>query len=145
MAPDHDKIRHWKVDRIEDAHLEDFSFQRPKDFDLTNHLSKSFGVFHGDGEVHVRIHFASTVARYVQESAWHPSQEITAQEDGSLLAEFDLDGAEEIKRWVMSFGRHAEVLGPEELREEMREELAQTLGRYGEPAKPKAHREGAAK
>ena len=46
----------------------------------------------------------------------YPSQKITTQEDGSLLAEFDLDGTEEIKRWVMSFGRHAEVLGPEELR-----------------------------
>ena len=97
--------------------MEDFRFTRPDDFDLHEHLAKSFGVFHGDGNVHVRIRFAPTVARYVQESNWHPSQEITPQEDGSLLAEFDLDGTEEIKRWVLSFGRYAEVLEPEVLRE----------------------------
>ena len=93
-------------------------------------MAKSFGVFHGDGDVHVKIHFATTVARYVQESNWHPSQEITTQEDGSLVAEFDLDGTEEIKRWVMSFGRHAEVLGPERLREEIVSETEVMLHEY---------------
>jgi len=129
-APEHEEIRHWKVDRIEDAHLEDFRFPRPDDFDLHEHLAKSFGVFHGDGEVHVTIRFASPVSRYVQESNWHPSQKLTAQNDGSLLAEFDMDGTEEIKRWVLSFGRHAEVLEPEELREEMVSEAEAMLREY---------------
>ena len=127
-APDHKEIRHWKVDRIEEAEVTQMPFQRPKDFDLAGHLAKSFGVFHGDGDVHVRIRFSPTVARYVQESNWHPSQKITTQEGGSLLAEFDLDGTEEIKRWVMSFGRHAEVLGPDALRSELTIEL-ETLTR----------------
>ena len=123
FAPDHREIRHWKVDRIEDAEVTPVHFQRPEDFDLREHLAKSFGVFHGEGEVHVKVRFSATVARYVTESKWHSSQQLTPQKDGSLIAEFDLGHTEEIKRWVQSFGQHAVVLEPEQLRSDILEEL----------------------
>ena len=56
------------------------------------------------------------MSRYVQESQWHASQKLTKQRDGSLLAEFHLDDTVEIKSWIMSFGRNAVVLEPEQLR-----------------------------
>ena len=129
-APEHEEIRHWKVDRIEAAEVTKFPFQRPDDFDLQTHVAKSFGVFRGNGEVHVKIRFSPTVARYVQESNWHESQQLSAQPDGSLLTEFDLDGTEEIKRWVLGFGRHAEVLEPEELRSTLRDEIRSLAESY---------------
>ena len=55
----------------------------------------------------MKVRFSPTVARYVTESNWHSSQKLTPQKDGSLIAEFDLDHTEEIKRWIQSFGRHA--------------------------------------
>ena len=55
---------------------------------------------------------------------------MTKEKDGSLLAEFDLDGTEEVKRWILSFGRHAEVLEPEELREGIRAEVENILPQY---------------
>lgn len=133
-APQHEEIRHWKVDRVEDAEVTEFPFQRPKDFDLHEHMAKSFGVYRGDGDVHVVLRFSPTAARYVQESTWHPSQKLTPQKDGSLLAEFDLDGTEEIKRWLLSFGRHAEVLEPGELRKQMVDELGPMIEKYGQIA-----------
>jgi proteasome accessory factor B len=126
-APQHDEIRHWKVDRIEDAKLEELRFNRPDGFDLQQHFANSFGVFHGDGAVHVKVRFSPTVARYVQESTWHASQKLTKHKDGSLLAEFDLGDTEEIMRWILSFGRHAVVLEPEALRMAILGELAELL------------------
>jgi len=64
-APDHDEIRHYKVDRIEDVELTAVPFNRPGDFDLDKHLAGSFGVFQGRDDVTVKIRFAPTVARYV--------------------------------------------------------------------------------
>lgn len=115
----HQAICHWKVDRIEAVEVEDQQFQRPEDFDLQEHLSKAFGVFRGDGEICVKVRFAPRVARYVEEATWHPSQKLTRQRDGSVIAEFTVDGTEEIKRWIMSFGQHAQVLEPLALAEEI--------------------------
>ena len=73
-APDHDEIRHWKIDRVENATLEELRFQLPDGFDLHAHIAQSFGVFRGDGEVHVTIRFSPEVGRYVAGSVWHRTQ-----------------------------------------------------------------------
>jgi proteasome accessory factor B len=127
----HDELRHFKVDRIDDVEVSNFPFQMPDDFELDGHLAKSFGVFHGDGEIQVKIKFLPRVARYVSESKWHDSQRLTPQKDGSLLAEFELSSTEEIKRWITSFGRNAVVLEPAQLRDEIVEELESSLKAYG--------------
>jgi len=129
-APDHDEIRHWKVDRIENAEVTQFPFNAPPDFDLEKHLAGSFGVFHGDGDIRVKVRFSATVARYVMESKWHDSQKFLPQKDGSVLAEFRLSTTEEIKRWILSFGRHAVVEEPVELRREINEEVRALLVGY---------------
>jgi len=132
-APRHEELRHWKVDRIERCEIAELQFPRPKDFDLREHFSGSFGVYSGtDGDpVHVVIRFSRDVARYVSESTWHASQRLTRQDDGSIIAEFDLTSTVEIKSWILSFGRHAEVLEPEGLREEMVDEADSMRSRYG--------------
>jgi proteasome accessory factor B len=127
---DKNEICHWKVDRITEAGHTNVHFQRPDDFNLQEHLSKTFGIFKGDGEVRVTIRFSSAVARYVEESNWHASQKLSKQRDGSLLAEFELDGTEEIKRWILSFGRQAEVIKPERLRSELLEECQRMQEKY---------------
>jgi len=129
-APRHDELRHWKVDRIEAVELTPVHFNRPVDFDMEQHLAKSFGVYQGHGDVHVKVRFSHAVSRYVQESHWHASQRITKQKDGGIIAEFDLDGTEEIKRWLMSFGKHAIVLEPDMLRRDIVHELKSVLDVY---------------
>lgn len=96
-SPSHDEIRHWKIDRLESSELASERFDPPKDFSLQSHLAESFGIFSGHGNIHIKIHFAAAVARYVEEQRWHQSQILMPQPDGSLLAEFDLNATEEIK------------------------------------------------
>jgi len=47
-----------------------------------------------------------------------------------VIAEFDLDHTEEVKRWLLSFGRHANVLEPPELRRDIAAELTVMLEKY---------------
>ena len=130
-SPHREEICHWKISRIEAAEMTQVHFQRPDDFDLQQHLSKSFGVYHGDGDVTIKVRFSAAVARYVSEAIWHESQKLSPQKDGGLLAEFQLSDTEEIKRWIMSFGQHAVVLEPESLKEEIVVELNSLLAAYG--------------
>jgi len=124
--------------------VEKVHFQRPEDFDLAQHLAKSFGVFHGDGDGDVKIvvQFSPRVARYVSESHWHESQKLTPQKDGGVVAEFQLSDTEEIKRWIMSFGQHAVVQEPESLKEEIVLELNLLLAAYSLGSPPR-RRQGA--
>jgi proteasome accessory factor B len=139
-SPGHDAVRHWKVNRVEQLELTELRFNPPQDFDLPAHFAKSFGVFEGQGDVHVKIRFAAPVARYVEESRWHPSQKLTRQKDGSLLAEFDLSSTEEIKGWILSFGRHAVVLDPKELSESVIADLRASIESYAAIACPRRPR-----
>lgn len=127
---DHEEVRHFKVDRIDEVEVSAFPFRAPVDFDLSQHLAGSFGVFHGDGDVQVVVKFAPEVARYVEESQWHASQKLQRVKDGSLTAEFRLSSTAEIKQWILSFGKYAEAIDPKELREELRAEVAALVGVY---------------
>ncbi len=123
-------IRTWRVDRMEKVERAELHFPPPEDFDLKKYMAGAFGIYHGDQEVQVRIRFSRTVARYVQEATWHPSQKLSPQRDGSVVAEFTLGTMEEIKHWILSFGKEAEVLAPPTLRTAVREELAKMVEIY---------------
>ena len=131
--PQREQVCHWKVDRIEEAEVDEFRFQRPADFDLRatpGWLVRHLPCQRRRGSPHPGPLFPA-VARYVQESRWHASQRLTKQHDGSLLAEFCLDDTEEIKRWIMSFGQHAVVVEPESLRQEILAEIQLLMAAYG--------------
>jgi proteasome accessory factor B len=133
FSHDHGEVRHFKIDRIDEIEVGKLPFQMPGDFNLQEHLRGSFGIFHGTGDMAVKVRFLPPVARYVLEGRWHASQKLTRQRDGSVLAEFRLSTTEEIKRWLLSFGRNAEVLAPEELRQEMAEEAGCLASYYDMP------------
>lgn len=129
------RVKHYKVDRVEEVEVLARPFARPEGFDLAAHMASAFGVYRDGEPITVEIRFSPSVSRYVREARWHESQELAPQADGGVLATFTVSGTEEIKRWVLGFGAKAEVLGPEDLRREVAEELRVTLSRYSiEPA-----------
>jgi proteasome accessory factor B len=133
FSHDQNEVRHFKVDRIDEIEVGKLPFQMPGDFNLQEHLRGSFGIFRGACDVAVKVRFLPPVARYVLEGRWHTSQKLTHQRDGSVLAEFRLSTTEEIKRWLLSFGRNAEVLEPKQLRTAIGAEAEQLTAIYETP------------
>ena len=111
-------------------------FLRPADFDLSEHLGGSFGVWHqpdDKGKAHrIRLQFTGWAARMVSERRWHPSQEIKwrSKKQEVLEVSLELSGFEEISRWILSWGPQVEVLEPQELREALVETHRMTLENY---------------
>jgi predicted DNA-binding transcriptional regulator YafY len=131
LDPQEDKIKHYKVDRIEAVEVSSIPFRRPECFSLSAHLSSTFGVYQGGGEpTLVKVRFAPVVALYVLEAKWSGCRQLVKQRDGSVLAEFRLSGTEELKSWLLGFGANALVLEPEELRREIAKELKSLLAAY---------------
>ena len=54
--------------------------------------------------------------RLASELQWHPSQKMRPLADGELELSMDLGSLEEIERWVLSWGEHATVLEPADLK-----------------------------
>lgn len=119
-------LRLFAVDRISRLDILDQTFEIPEDFDAEEFMKSSFGIFKGKPE-RVQVVFSADVAGYIREKTWHASQEITDNEDGSILFEADVAGLDEIRFWLMSWGSRARVIGPSALKESIREEARKIL------------------
>lgn len=80
--------------------------------------------------VEVEIRLSPYAARLLPEYPLSREQEVAPLDDGSAVLRAKVAGTKEVTRWVLHWGAHAEVLGPPELRHEVREELRDALAPY---------------
>lgn len=99
--------------------------------DLPPLLSPDDNVYFGVAATHepfaVRVRFFPPAAAYVGERQWSAGQTIHEQGDGSIVLDFTARSEMEVVKWVLGFGREAELLAPIHLHEKIREELQDTL------------------
>ena len=128
---DRQQMRTFALSRLKGVRLTGKRFTRPADFSLTKHPEDSFGVFSADGKPQeIRIRFDSFAARLVRERRWHASQRIKELADGEIELSLKLGNLTEIQRWVLSWGEHAVVLAPKELREQVQDAVGKLLRSY---------------
>jgi predicted DNA-binding transcriptional regulator YafY len=124
-------LRTFAVERLTKVEVSRERFEMPEDFRPEEQLKSAFGIVE-EAALPVRVRFDATVAHMVRDRLWHPSQLLVVEKDGSVVLSFEAGGRMEIIAWVLSYGRHAELLEPAELREEMRRIAAELAGVYGE-------------
>jgi len=93
-------------------------------------LHGAFGIFQAAETFPVTLRFTPDRAPWIKEQHWHPKQEMTIETDGSLLLSLPMADLREIKSKVLQFGAGVEVVTPEALRSEIREEIAAMGKRY---------------
>lgn len=96
-------------------------FDPPEDFDIQDHLKHAFGVFSSEHTQDVRVVFDRFASPLIQEKEWHPSQEVIDRGDAGIEIRLKVSALYEIERWILSWGRHATVLEPQELKERIQE------------------------
>lgn len=115
-------IRCFVPTRILEVESNGKTFDRPDNFTLDNYLADSFGVFKGDESYDICVRFTKTVAPFIKEKNWHPTQQIKTLKDGSLELSLQLSHLSDIQRWILGWGSQAQVLAPKELAEAVRAE-----------------------
>ena len=124
------QLRTFVLARMRKARNTNLKFRRPAEFSIREHLSGAFGVFKGRGRHRVRIRFDAFAAQLVSERHWHATQKLRSLPDGGLELGLELAGLEEIERWILSWGRHAVVIEPKELRESIAAQAAAVAAGY---------------
>jgi len=126
------EIRTFSLSRIQQAELLHESFEIPPDFDFRQFTGSRFGVHWGKGEYRVKVLFLSSVADYIRERQWHPTQEIKEIENGDIEFTMTVNHLLEVKRWILSWGENVKVLEPKELRKEIVFALTNALHAYSD-------------
>src|SRR5205823_11569124 len=108
------QLRTFALPRIRDVRVSKTRFKRPLEFSIGRFLEQSFGVFAKPTKIKypVRIVFDAFAAPRIQERQWHPSQRIKQLPNGRIELSLTLGNLEEIERWILSWGSHAQVLAP---------------------------------
>ncbi len=117
------------VERINSLVITPDAFAYPKSFDPEVMLDSTFDFFYEE-PADFKIWFSADQARYIKERVWSKTQKIEDQADGSIILTMRTGGMWAVKRWVLSNGAQAKVLEPEELKQEIAEELRAAYNIY---------------
>lgn len=125
-----DRLRHWKLDRFHRATALDRWFKPDPSIDLTEHLSRSIGIFSGDATESVRIRLGESAAAWVREDPWHPNQHLEPDDSGSVILTVPASHPRELLPKVLSLGSDAEVLSPDSFRQAVADVVSRLAERY---------------
>ena len=122
FAYDHGRsdLRTFVPARVKSVRPTGRTFARPAKVSLERRLRDSFGVHSGHGRYEVILRFSASAADYVREKRWHESQSLQELSGGGVELKLRLSSLGEVERWVLSWGGHASVLEPSELRRSVR-------------------------
>ncbi|MCK6551466.1 WYL domain-containing protein [Myxococcota bacterium] len=110
------------------------TFVRPEGFDPEAHLGDALGIFTPPDPAtkaeKIVVRLDAFAAQWAREHQLHPSQVLKGTTRGTVELTLSLAATEEVERFVLGWGEHAEVLAPEALRAKVQARLRAALARY---------------
>ena len=107
-----DALRRFALDAIRSAALLE---QRAKDVAIKQieaALDAGYGAFSGGRVQWATLHFAAEAAQWVQHEQWHPKQQSTLHQDGSLTLRVPYTDATELAMDILRHGEQVRVVAP---------------------------------
>jgi proteasome accessory factor B len=115
-------MRLFALERIRGLEITRQHFEIPDGYQPEAHFSNAFGLVN-DTPLKVRIRFAAEIAHSIKDRIWMPEQKISTDPEKRVIVEFTAAGQMELVSWILSYGPHAEVLEPAELRKEIKKQV----------------------
>jgi predicted DNA-binding transcriptional regulator YafY len=126
---EHDNIIQLKLARFRRVADTGVKFTVREGFSVEDYFRSSWQAWAGGEEVTVRVRFSPRVAEMISETKRHPTQVIYPQSDGSVIFEVTVSGIHEVAAWIMGFGKDAEVLAPQHLKDYVLDHAGAVLAR----------------
>jgi len=124
-------MRSFKINRIKKLKKVGGAFTPDPGFNIDKYLGNSWRVYRGSKEIRVHLLVYPPAEKFFLESQYHDSQEIEKLPGGKIKCALTVYDTPEFRSWLLSWGKHIEVIAPKELREEIKVELMESVKRYG--------------
>jgi predicted DNA-binding transcriptional regulator YafY len=121
--------RMFAVERIKAVTPTELPYQIPLHFDFDAFVEDSLTVMRGK-RIDIELEFDRMTAIWVKDRVWHPSQKLTRLSRGRLRMTLSLAETRELIGWILSFGSGVWVTRPDSLRESVKKEARNILGRW---------------
>lgn len=121
-----------KLDRILSVRPLNRRFERPSGREISEYLEHTWGIWVGEhSPVKVKLRFHNRQYQRLQETRWHPTQEMWLERDGSVIWQAQISEPQEMLPWIRGWGADVEVLEPEDIRQQVAAEAEATARIYG--------------
>jgi predicted DNA-binding transcriptional regulator YafY len=116
-------FRIFKLSRILSINQLNEKFKRLSNYNLKERMKECIGIYK-DEELEIKIKIFYPMAQVVKEKIWVDNQKIIDyKEENYIIYIAKMKGKTQIKSWILSMGKYAEVIKPISLKEEIMEEL----------------------
>jgi predicted DNA-binding transcriptional regulator YafY len=113
------------LDLLEDVQATNTPFEPNPNFNFKSWASESFGIYHGDELIKVKLRFSKAVASRAAKITFHSSQQMTQRSNGELTLTWKCRGHREMIWQLLhpDFVGEVEIEEPSTLKDEYREYL----------------------
>ncbi len=125
-------LRSFALDRLHPVEILDDPARDIPAEQLDAHFTGGYGIFAGKPQQTAHLRFTPEAARWVADEQWHPQQQGTILPDGGYELHIPYSDPRELIMDILKYGPDVEVLGPEALRQTIREKLSAALNNYPE-------------
>ena len=124
------EIRSFAVDAITECKQLDVDAKDLDGDQLRSSMQSGYGIFGGAIKGWAKLKFTPERARWVKHEEWHPDQKSHEEPDGSYVLEIPYSDERELVGDILRFGPDIKVLGPLELIDHVKKNLASALCLY---------------
>ncbi len=129
-------LRIFSIDRISRATILDTPAFDVPDKELEDHYASAYGIFGGKADKTAVLRFTRDASRWVADERWHPQQESAWLPDGRYELRIPYREPRELVMDIMRQGKNVEVIAPDELRDQVRQELQLAISQYTKGQSP---------
>lgn len=108
----------YRLDKMTDVKVSEIYGAPPKDFNLAEWMSQSFGIWQGEKEKIV-LKILPHASERVKGWRFHLHQTLSECDDGSIMVEFEASGMRELAVHLCGWVGDIKIIAPEKLKEEI--------------------------
>jgi predicted DNA-binding transcriptional regulator YafY len=123
-------LRSFSLDGIKTVSLVHEKCRDIPEHELSEHFTKSYGIFSGGADKTVKLMFTPKAARWVSRESWHPEQRSHFEKNGSYILEFEYSQDPELIMDILKHGDEVKVMSPPELKKKILLKLEKSLSQY---------------